>query len=155
MKKIFLIFIFATACTQTVGTSSNLNVSTDISQETTNNVEANLIYENEFGELITQNLTTKKTMIVFWADYWGICREELPLLENKLEELSEEYNILALAHSEVEPTMEWVRNNLNGSLQIGFSTKDLRDSLQVVGQPITIIFDTNGNIISREFGYIP
>ena len=150
MKKIFLIFIFATACTQTVGTSSNLNVSTDISQETTDNVEANLIYENEFGELITQNLTTKKTMIVFWADYWGICREELPLLE-----LSEEYNILALAHSEVEPTMEWVRNNLNGSLQIGFSTKDLRDSLQVVGQPITVIFDTNGNIISREFGYIP
>lgn len=69
MKKIILIFIFATACTQTVGTSSNLNVSTDISQETTNNVEANLIYENEFGELITQNLTTKKTMIVFWADY--------------------------------------------------------------------------------------
>ena len=69
MRKIFLIFIFATACTQTVGTSSNLNVSTDISQETTDNVEANLIYENEFGELITQNLTTKKTMIVFWADY--------------------------------------------------------------------------------------
>ena len=76
-------------------------------------------------------------------------------MENKLEELSEEYNILALAHSEVEPTMEWVRNNLNGSLQIGFSTEDLRDSLQVVGQPITVIFDTNGNIISREFGYIP
>ena len=69
MKKIFLIFIFVTACSQTVGTSSNLNVSTDNSQETTNNVEANLIYENEYGELITQNLTTKKTMIVFWADY--------------------------------------------------------------------------------------
>ena len=69
MGKIFLIIIFITACAQTVGTSSNLNVSTDISQETTNNVEANLIYENEFGELITQNLTTKKTMIVFWADY--------------------------------------------------------------------------------------
>ena len=34
MKKIFLIFIFTTACAQTVGTSSNLNVSTDISQET-------------------------------------------------------------------------------------------------------------------------
>ena len=69
MRKIFLIIIFTTACAQTVGTSSNLNVSTDISQETTNNVEANLIYENEFGERITQNLTTKKTMIVFWADY--------------------------------------------------------------------------------------
>jgi thioredoxin-related protein len=79
----------------------------------------------------------------------------LPLLENNLDTLSDEYNVIALAHSDVEPTMEWVRNNLNGELTIGFSTKDLRDNLQVVGQPITIIFDTNGNIESREFGYIP
>ncbi|MAV02742.1 MAG: hypothetical protein CMA19_00505 [Euryarchaeota archaeon] len=79
----------------------------------------------------------------------------MPLLENNLDTLSEEYNVIALAHSDVEPTMEWVRNNLNGELTIGFSTKDLRDNLQVVGQPITIIFDTNGNIESREFGYIP
>ena len=145
-----IVLIFIAACSQST-VVEDTNNSTDV----LNNKSTNLIYENEFGELITQNLTTKKTMIVFWADYWGICREELPLLENKLEELSEEYNILALAHSEVEPTMEWVQNNLNGSLQIGFSTKDLRDSLQVVGQPITVIFDTNGNIISREFGYIP
>lgn len=79
----------------------------------------------------------------------------MPLLEKNLDNLSEEYNVIALAHSDVEPTMEWVRNNLNGELTIGFSTKDLRDNLQVVGQPITIIFDTNGNIESREFGYIP
>ncbi len=79
----------------------------------------------------------------------------MPLLEKNLDTLSEEYNVIALAHSDVEPTMEWVRNNLNGELTIGFSTKDLRDNLQVVGQPITIIFDTNGNIESREFGYIP
>ena len=79
----------------------------------------------------------------------------MPLLENRLNDLSETYDVLALAHSETEPTMEWVSNNLVGNLQIGFSTKELRDSLQVVGQPITIIFDTNGEIISREFGYIP
>ena len=79
----------------------------------------------------------------------------MPLLENNLDTLSDEYNVIALAHSDVEPTMEWVKNNLNGELVIGFSTKDLRDNLQVVGQPITIIFDTNGNIESREFGYIP
>jgi hypothetical protein len=76
-------------------------------------------------------------------------------LENNLAALSEEYNVIALAHSDVDPTMEWVSNNLNGSLIIGFSTKDLRDSLQVVGQPITIVFDTNGDIESRQFGYIP
>lgn len=76
-------------------------------------------------------------------------------MEANLEALSEEYNVIALAHSDVDPTMEWVSNNLNGTLRIGFSTKDLRDSLQVVGQPITIVFDTNGEIESRQFGYIP
>ena len=76
-------------------------------------------------------------------------------MENNLAKLSEEYNVIALAHSDVDPTMEWVSNNLNGKLIIGFSTKDLRDSLQVVGQPITIVFDTNGDIESRQFGYIP
>lgn len=118
-------------------------------------LETNIVFENEYGDLVSEDLTNKKTLVIFWADYWGICREELPLLENKLEELSETYDVLALAHSDPIPTMEWVSNNLNGNLQIGFSTKALRDSLQVVGQPITIIFDTNGEILSREFGYIP
>ena len=79
----------------------------------------------------------------------------MPLLEKNLQKLSETYDIIALAHSEVDPTMEWVQNNLTGKLTIGFSTSELRDELQVVGQPISIIFDTNGNILSREFGYIP
>ena len=79
----------------------------------------------------------------------------MPLLEKNIVKLSETYDVIALAHSEVEPTMEWVNNNLIGDLNIGFSTNDLRDELQVVGQPISIIFDTNGEILSREFGYIP
>ena len=115
-----------------------------------------LTFSKILKELFSYNiLTNKNTLVVFWADYWGICREELPLLENNLVELSKTYDIIALAHSDVEPTMEWVKNNLIGNLTIGFSTSELRDELQVVGQPITIIFDTNGNIISREFGYIP
>ena len=79
----------------------------------------------------------------------------MPLLEKNIEKLSETYDVIALAHSEVEPTMAWVNNNLIGDLNIGFSTNDLRDELQVVGQPISIIFDINGEILSREFGYIP
>ena len=155
MKKILLILIFIAACSQPVTNQSTGANDTSTSSDILNTETKNLIYENEFGELITQDLSSKKTMVVFWADYWGICREELPRLENNLAALSEEYNVIALAHSDVDPTMEWVSNNLNGSLIIGFSTKDLRDSLQVVGQPITIVFDTNGEIESRQFGYIP
>ena len=62
--------------------------------------------------------------------------------------------MIALAHSEFGPTLEWVENNLNGDLKIGFSTSELRDYFKIVGQPITIILDTNGEVIFREFGEI-
>jgi thioredoxin-related protein len=78
----------------------------------------------------------------------------LPVIEKELSNLTDEYDVIALAHSEYEPTLEWVRNNLNGDLKIGFSTSELRDYYKIVGQPITIVLDTNGQIISREFGQI-
>ena len=151
MKKLIFILFFS-FCSSSVSVD---NSAEDILNDTVNTSPTTLTYTNELGDFVIEDLTNKKTLIVFWADYWGICREELPLLEKNLEKLSETYDIIALAHSEVDPTMEWVQNNLTGKLTIGFSTSELRDELQVVGQPISIIFDTNGNILSREFGYIP
>jgi thioredoxin-related protein len=78
----------------------------------------------------------------------------LPVLEAELENLKEEYDVIALAHSEYGPTLEWVDQNLEGKLQIGFSTPQLRDYFKIVGQPISIVLDTNGEIISRTFGEI-
>jgi len=151
MKKLIFILFFS-FCSSSVSVD---NSAAGIPNDTVNTSPTTLTYTNELGDFVIEDLTNKKTLIVFWADYWGICREELPLLEKNLEKLSETYDIIALAHSEVDPTMEWVQNNLTGKLTIGFSTSELRDELQVVGQPISIIFDTNGNILSREFGYIP
>ena len=76
----------------------------------------------------------------------------MPVVENELAMLSDEYDVIALAHSEYETTMKWVNENLNGNLRIGFSTPELRDYFKVVGQPITVVLDTNGEIISRTFG---
>ena len=78
----------------------------------------------------------------------------MPVLEAELENLKEEYDVIALAHSEYETTMNWVNENLNGNLRIGFSTPELRDYFKIVGQPITVVLDTNGEIISRTFGEI-
>jgi thioredoxin-related protein len=78
----------------------------------------------------------------------------LPVLEAELENLKEEYDVIALAHSEYGPTLEWVDQNLEGKLKIGFSTPQLRDYFKIVGQPISIVLDTNGEIISRTFGVI-
>ena len=78
----------------------------------------------------------------------------MPVLEKELVNLTEKYDVIALAHSEFGPTLEWVSENLTGELKIGFSTSELRDYYRVVGQPITLILDTNGEVIYREFGAI-
>ena len=143
MKKLIFIFIFLTSCTLT---SSN-------EVETIPIVE--LTYQNLDGEFVSEDLTNKETIIVFWADYWGICRQELPVLEANLDNLLKNYDVIALAHSDLDSTNYWVNNNLNGILQIGISTNEIRDEYKVIGQPLTIILNTDGEIIFREYGYIP
>ena len=79
----------------------------------------------------------------------------MPVLEANIDKLIEEYDVLALAHSDLVSTNSWVKNNLNGVLNIGLSTQEIRDKYKVIGQPITIILDKNGEVIYREYGYIP
>jgi hypothetical protein len=79
----------------------------------------------------------------------------LPLLEANLATVSQNYNVLALAHSDKDSTMTWISENLVGELEIGFSTPELRDNLKIIGQPISLIIDTDGTILSREYGYVP
>ena len=143
MKKLTFIFIFLISCT--------LNQSNEV--ETIPIVE--LTYQNLDGEFVSEDLTNKETIIVFWADYWGICRQELPVLEANLDNLLKNYDVIALAHSDLDSTNYWVNNNLTGKLQIGISTSEIRDQYKVIGQPLTIILNTDGEIIFREYGYIP
>ncbi len=143
MKKLVLIFILLVSCTSST------------SSEMTTAPIMELTYQNLDGEFVNENLTNKNTIIVFWADYWGTCRQELPVLEANIDKLIEEYDVLALAHSDLVSTNSWVKNNLNGVLNIGLSTQEIRDKYKVIGQPITIILDQNGEVIYREYGYIP
>ena len=143
MNKLVLIFILLVSCTST----SSSEMSTAPIME--------LTYQNLDGEFVNENLTNKNTIIVFWADYWGTCRQELPVLEANIDKLIEDYDVLALAHSDLASTNSWVKNNLNGVLNIGLSTQEIRDKYKVIGQPITIILDQNGEVIYREYGYIP
>ena len=148
-KSILLIFMLIIACSSnTLEESNSENIQSSIDVVTNTSFE----YINTSENIETEDFTDKKTIILFWADYWGICRRELPVVENELAMLSDEYDVIALAHSEYETTMNWVNDNLNGELRIGFSTPELRDYFKVVGQPITVVLDTNGDIISRTFG---
>ena len=146
MKKFLVLFLLFAFCSQNTVeevASSDLPIN-----------ETSFTYINSDIETAKEDFTDKQTIIVFWADYWSICRQELPVLEKELANLTEKYDVIALAHSEFGPTLEWVSENLIGDLKIGFSTSELRDYFRVVGQPITLILDTNGDVIYREFGAI-
>ena len=155
MKRYLPIFIiFLISCSYSANNepgSESLNL---VAESTDAITETSFKYIDSTEAVVVENITDKKTIILFWADYWGICRRELPVVENELAKLSDEYDVLALAHSEYETTMSWVNENLNGQLRIGFSTPELRDYFKIVGQPITVVLDTNGNIISRTYGEI-
>ena len=150
-KFVILSLLLMVSCSSNnaVGNSTN-------DTQSSSNVITNTSFEfiNTSENIEIEDFTDKKTIILFWADYWGICRRELPVVENELATLSDEYDVIALAHSEYETTMSWVNENLNGNLRIGFSTPELRDYFKIVGQPITVVLDTNGEIISRTFGEI-
>ena len=146
MKKFIILFLLLTFCSQ--------NAEEEVSSSELPINEISFTYINSDIEIAKEDFTDKKTIIVFWADYWSICRQELPVLEEELANLTDKYDVLALAHSEYGPTLDWVNENLNGELKIGFSTSELRDYFRVVGQPITLILDTNGEVIYREFGAI-
>ena len=143
MKKYIVIFILLIYCTST---SNNI---------LENDPVLELNYQSLDGQFVTENISDKNTIIIFWADYWGICRQELPVLEGNLDDLLKKYDVIALAHSDLESTNYWVENNLIGTLNIGISTAELRDEYKVIGQPLTIILNTDGEIIFREYGYIP
>ena len=49
----------------------------------------------------------------------------MPLLEANLAAVSQNYDVIALAHSDVDSTMTWVSENLKGEITIGFSTPDM------------------------------
>ncbi len=164
MRKFLLIsFLFFVSCSINSISDETITAtkeSDQLSTELTNkeSFEDSLLLDNTFTyintdlELEIEDISNKKTIIIFWADYWSICRRELPVIEANIDNYSEEYDVIALAHSESGPTLEWVKENLNGRLKIGFSTPELRDYFKIIGQPITIVLDQNGEIIFRDFG---
>ncbi len=79
----------------------------------------------------------------------------MPVLEANLDKLLNKYDVLALAHSDLVSTNSWVKNNLKGLLNVGISTPEIRDMYKVIGQPLTIILNKKGEVIFREYGFIP
>ena len=64
MKKYFILLVLLAFCSSSSDSSSD---------EPTQSVAATsiqeLVYEDKNGNLVNEDLTNKKTLVVFWADY--------------------------------------------------------------------------------------
>ena len=109
-------------------------------------------YINQEGEEQIEFLDNKPTLIIFWADYCPTCVIELPIINAMIDDLEKKFDVLALAHSDIEVTNKFIIDNSIDRLRIGFSTKKIRDTYGIIGQPITIIIGTDGEVLYKHFG---
>ena len=109
-------------------------------------------YINQEGEEQIEFLDNKPTLIIFWADYCPTCIIELPIINAMIDDLEKKFDVLALAHSDIEVTNKFIIDNSIDRLRIGFSTKKIRDTYGIIGQPITIIIGTDGEVLYKHFG---
>jgi cytochrome oxidase Cu insertion factor (SCO1/SenC/PrrC family) len=65
MKKLIFILIFS-FCSSS---SASQDISAEESEDTVEVSSTTLTYLNQNGEEVIEDLTNKKTLIVFWADY--------------------------------------------------------------------------------------
>ena len=65
MKKLIFILFFS-FCSSSVSVD---NPGADIPNDKVNTSPTTLTYTNELGDFVIEDLTNKKTLIVFWADY--------------------------------------------------------------------------------------
>ena len=65
MKKIVFLLIFS-FCSSS---SATQDIAVEESEDTVAVTSTTLIYLNQNGEEVIEDLTNKKTLIVFWADY--------------------------------------------------------------------------------------
>ena len=50
-------------------TTSSINEDVPLENFEAVPLETNIVFENEYGDLISEDLTNKKTLVIFWADY--------------------------------------------------------------------------------------
>ena len=109
-------------------------------------------YLDKEGSIQIEVLSDRPTLIIFWADYCPTCVRELPVINARIKELEVKFDVLALAHSERDPTNKFIEDNMIKNLRVGFSTKEMRETYGIIGQPVTLILNTNGEVQFKFFG---
>tara|TARA_B100001250_G_scaffold387843_1_gene385614 strand:- start:963 stop:1448 length:486 start_codon:yes stop_codon:yes gene_type:complete len=149
-KNLAILAVFLLSCSPTgAAIDTNLNQNTETESDTNG---LTISYLDREGVLQVEPLSDKPTLIIFWADYCPTCIRELPVINARIKELEVKFDVLALAHSQRDPTNKFIEDNMINNLRVGFSTKEMRETYGIIGQPITLILDTNGEVQFKFFG---
>ncbi|MEC7820236.1 MAG: TlpA disulfide reductase family protein [Actinomycetota bacterium] len=149
-KNLAILSVLVLSCS-----SAGAEVNTVLDQNTETEINRDglsISYIDKKGNIQTEALSDKPTLIIFWADYCPTCIRELPIINARIKELEVKFDVLALAHSERDPTNKFIEDNMINNLRVGFSTKEMRETYGIIGQPITLILDTKGEVQFKFFG---
>jgi thiol-disulfide isomerase/thioredoxin len=127
----------------------------DPNRDTTNPMEFTLSGMNN-DKLDLKSLRGKVVVLDFWATWCGPCRGQYPLYEEVKKKFKDRKDVVFLAintdedHAIVKPFLDAQKWNKNVYFEDGLSRL-----LRVENIPATMVFDKQGQLVSRMNGYVP
>jgi thiol-disulfide isomerase/thioredoxin len=127
----------------------------DPNRDTTNPMEFTLSGMNG-DRLDLKSLRGKVVVLDFWATWCGPCRGQYPLYEEVKKKFKDRKDVVFLAintdedHGLVKPFLDAQKWNKNVYFEDGLSRL-----LRVENIPATMVFDKQGQLVSRMNGYVP
>lgn len=108
------------------------------------------------GETYSLSALHGKWVIVnFWATWCTPCRAEMPLFQSIYEHYAGKIEILAVNDSDTVEDVEAYRDELGLSFPLLLEpTQETLNQYKVLGLPITVIVDPQGNIAWQRFGEV-
>jgi len=114
-------------------------------------------FRGETSETAFRDLKGKPTVLVFWATWCGICRGEMPKLNDLKAELGDDANIITLSvdregFAKVNPYFQ--RNDLDALTAYVDQAGVIADMMGVRGVPTAFVIDAQGRVAAVGSGRV-
>ena len=98
-------------------------------------------------ELSSESLRGKPTVLVFWATWCGVCRDEMPDLERFAEAARGRYNVVAVSRESTAVLRRWVAEHPS-AIPVAHDTGGRASAaFKIESLPTHVIIDHEGKIV--------
>ena len=98
-------------------------------------------------ELSSESLRGKPTVLVFWATWCGVCRDEMPDLERFAEAARGRYNVVAVSRESTAVLRRWVAEHPS-AIPVAHDTGGKASAaFKIESLPTHVIIDHEGKIV--------